>query len=82
MTHNVNSSPPDEPEADTDALEPVTSIDEAARAIGVDPESYRYWQAAVAKQPPMTEQDIHAVAAVLNRIDQRRKQQAAQATRR
>lgn len=82
MPQDVNSHPPNALDADTDADEPATLIDDAARAIGIDPESFRYWQAAVAKLPPMTEQEIHAVAAILNRIDQRRKQQATDAAAR
>jgi hypothetical protein len=59
---------PDTPEP----AEPA-SEEESLRQAGIDPDSYRYWKAAVARLPPMTYDEIHAVARILNRIDQRRK---------
>jgi hypothetical protein len=37
----------------------------------IDPESWDYWQRAVSALPPMTDEEIAAVAVILRRIDAR-----------
>jgi hypothetical protein len=44
----------------------------------IDPEGARYWRRACAALPPMTPEEIAAVAVILRRIDARRGQQPPQ----
>jgi hypothetical protein len=50
-----------------------TTEEDTAHHLGIDPESFRYWKAVVARMPPMTQEEIEAVARILNRIDERRR---------
>ena len=43
-------------------------------AASMDPEGARYWREACAALPPMTPEEIAAVAVILRRIDARRNQ--------
>lgn len=58
--------------AETPAAADPTDED-TAHKLGIDLESYRYWKAVVARMPPMTQEEIEAVARILNRIDERRR---------